>query len=844
MPSRRNIAIALALLLPAVALVPLGLVAFDWARLSLVTSDTAVGTVDSPSFDWIVWADEDELITAAYVFPRGPAAEAGLRSGDVFYMLNMQQYFSTEVLKTAVEGIGPGEDVVYTVFRGGEAVRAKVRLTAYPTFLYPISARLWNFSRWGFTLAAFIHFLGLIIAIPLAVRSRYARSSLILIFVSALWIIGNTVRLFALTLLGPPIPGSTYATVFQALTLVGLVGWIGFPFLLVRTVAAGTDIADSAAMGAIRPLLVAPATILAALAIVTGAIGHFGPLTLDRMVSPILFYACCYLALAACLALLCYTSESRKEAPTGSHSRVGNGIMLLLAALAAMSVLGIVPVLDAVTESTAGWFVIAAQLLSTVPVILVSVTTLRYGRIDRVFARSLTYLTVLGLIFFAFVGGMGLLDPLVAERGWPRNIVAGSLVVMLLLVFERVARHTRSYFTQFFATDRERAARLLDRFQESTGEFIEIDTLLARSIEVVGKALSARSAVVFVRPSDDDDRCLTASYHPEPPYLTERIADRVWLEMRDNPAPWAANAELGMRSLSTDTTKSLIELGAVVIVPLRGRDRPMGLLALGRKTERRAVYNLEDVDRLRSFAGHLAIAIERLMLVERQQQLIRETSDAQLRALRAQINPHFLFNALNTIVASIDERPDLAEATVENLSSIFRYILQTEDRPFVPLREELLLVRHYLDIEKARFGDKLRVEIAADDDTLDVQIPAFVVQTLVENAVKHGLERTRDGGRVSIACQPAPEGIQIQVVDSGVGIPTLFDAETDSAAEAYSFFGIGLNNIMARLGYLYGRTDLMSITSAPGVGTTVTIVVPGSTMPEQDAGTLRVESAR
>jgi hypothetical protein len=269
---RQNIAITLALLLPLVALVPLGRVAFDWARLSLVTADPAIGTVGARSFDWIVWAEEEELITAAYVFPRGPAAEGGLRTGDVFYTLNMQQYFSADVLKTAVEGIGSGTFVTYTVFRDGEAVRAKVTLTRYPTFLYPISPPLWNFSIWGFTLAAFIHLLGLIIALPLAVRSRYARPSLLLVFVSALWIMGNTARLFALTFAGPPLPDTTYSTVFDALTLVGLVGWIGFPLLLVTTLAAGTDLGKSAARGAMRTLVMAPAVILAALATLTSTL--------------------------------------------------------------------------------------------------------------------------------------------------------------------------------------------------------------------------------------------------------------------------------------------------------------------------------------------------------------------------------------------------------------------------------------------------------------------------------------------------------------------------------------------------------------------------------------------
>jgi GAF domain-containing protein len=422
---------------------------------------------------------------------------------------------------------------------------------------------------------------------------------------------------------------------------------------------------------------------------------------------------------------------------------------------------------------------------------------------------------------------MALLDPVITGRGWPRNVIAGAVVVLLLLVFERAARKARVYFTQFFATDRERAARMLDRFQESIGEYIDIDTLLAKSIEVVGEATGARSAVVFVRPTDDYGHWLSANYHPEPPYLTERIADLLWRDIVKDPSPWAANPELGMRQLETANNDLLVGLGAVVVVPIRGRDRQMGLLALGRKVERRAVYNLEDIDRLRSFAGHLAIAIERLVLVERQQQLVRETSDAQLRALRAQINPHFLFNALNTIIASIDERPDLAEATVENLASIFRYILQTEDRPFVPLREELGLVRHYLDIEQARFGDKLRVEMDVADGTQDVSIPAFVIQTLVENAVKHGLERTREGGKVQIRCGAVEGGIKIEVADTGVGIPSLFEVDATGTTDTYSFFGIGLRNISSRLGYLYEREDLLTIRSAPDTGTTVTVIIPG-----------------
>ncbi len=116
-------------------------------------------------------------------------------------------------------------------------------------------------------------------------------------------------------------------------------------------------------------------------------------------------------------------------------------------------------------------------------------------------------------------------------------------------------------------------------------------------------------------------------------------------------------------------------------------------------------------------------------------------------------------------------------------------------------------------------------------------MPAFVVQTLVENAVKHGLERTREGGEVSIRCQSTEDGIRIQVVDTGVGIPSLFGTESHRDADTFSFFGIGLSNISSRLEYLYRRDDLLSIRSASGAGTTVTVLIPNGepAVPRDDA---------
>jgi two-component system, LytTR family, sensor kinase len=249
----------------------------------------------------------------------------------------------------------------------------------------------------------------------------------------------------------------------------------------------------------------------------------------------------------------------------------------------------------------------------------------------------------------------------------------------------------------------------------------------------------------------------------------------VWEHLQHAGTVWARNGELNESALPDADEARLRQSGAVLAVPIAGGSpEPVGLLVLGRKARRRAVYNLEDVSLLRALAGQLALAVERLALLEREKALVRRTAEARLTALRAQINPHFLFNALNTIAALIAERPDEAEHAVERLARIFRHVLQTEGQTFVPLREELHLVDDYLAIEQARFGKKLWVEQDWGQAGLDLPIPAFALQTLVENAVKHGIERRRGGGTLSLSARPEGDLLVITVRDTGAGIPALY----------------------------------------------------------------------
>ncbi len=162
----------------------------------------------------------------------------------------------------------------------------------------------------------------------------------------------------------------------------------------------------------------------------------------------------------------------------------------------------------------------------------------------------------------------------------------------------------------------------------------------------------------------------------------------------------------------------------------------------------------EDVALLSSLAEIFSFLLENLRLREkrleqekRERELVLNANRSELKALRAQVNPHFLFNALNTIASLIPRHPDRAEKTIEQLAEVFRYTLRRSDREWVTLEEELEAVRAYLDVEQERFGDRLVVHLACGEEAGHTRIPAMVVQTLVENAVKHGAGGIRTQAR-------------------------------------------------------------------------------------------------
>jgi two-component system LytT family sensor kinase len=200
--------------------------------------------------------------------------------------------------------------------------------------------------------------------------------------------------------------------------------------------------------------------------------------------------------------------------------------------------------------------------------------------------------------------------------------------------------------------------------------------------------------------------------------------------------------------------------------------------------------------------------------------------EARLDALQRQINPHFLFNTLNTIASLVRVQPELSREMIVKLANILRVLLKDREA-FVPLRDELSFTDDYLDIEVVRFGDKLRVVKEISEETLDVVVPGMLLQPLIENSIKHGLEPRIGGGSVTVRSRITGQGrLLIEVEDDGVGMEAQRTDAMSVSEVRKPGTGIGMKNVRERLQVLYGDLASVEVKSRPGRGTMVALLLP------------------
>jgi two-component system, LytTR family, sensor kinase len=288
------------------------------------------------------------------------------------------------------------------------------------------------------------------------------------------------------------------------------------------------------------------------------------------------------------------------------------------------------------------------------------------------------------------------------------------------------------------------------------------------------------------------------------PFLFLNIPQWIWRLIRDRKGNWA------MLPLFVLSALSVAQMELARVVPSRW------LFAI--HPSNRGYMLLVVLSSIMSVAIAVKIwnntRIE--MNLEQNQQLLLK---ARLDALTSQINPHFLFNTLNTVSSLIRFDPDMARGVVLKLSNILRRLLRKHET-FVPLREELAFIDDYLDIEVIRFGrDKLQIFKEIDEETLDDFVPSMLLQPMVENSIKHGLGPRLEGGQIHIRTRRNDGRLLIEIADNGLGIPA------ERLVEVYGG-GIGISNVHERLRLLYGDQFKMDIRSQEGQGTQIHIEIP------------------
>jgi two-component system, LytTR family, sensor kinase len=260
-----------------------------------------------------------------------------------------------------------------------------------------------------------------------------------------------------------------------------------------------------------------------------------------------------------------------------------------------------------------------------------------------------------------------------------------------------------------------------------------------------------------------------------------------------------------------------LHLGGAVVAPLIVRGERVGSLAAFYARGRRI---RPDDTRVVSDAASLVSAQLELAAVEEQEERLAR---AELRALRAQISPHFVYNALAAVAGYIHSRPEEARELLTDFAEFTRYAFRRE-RPYVTLADELHYVEKYLNLERARFGNRLRVRLEVAPEILPAVVPVLSLQPLVENAVRHGIEGAAGGVTIEILGQDLGADALVSVRDDGAGM----SPEEARAALAGRGDGVGLNNVHRRLESSFGPGYGLGIDTAPGEGTEVRLTVPKS----------------
>ncbi|MEL6133763.1 MAG: histidine kinase, partial [Bacteroidota bacterium] len=444
---------------------------------------------------------------------------------------------------------------------------------------------------------------------------------------------------------------------------------------------------------------------------------------------------------------------------------------------------------DAMREHV--WFL--ANLLMFFPLIHASLRQLQFGKVSLVITQSLQYLIafVFSLILYLLISQVYGYLRLNIEY---RRILEFVTFLVALGIIRLVYNLNEDKLSRYFvSTQQERLAEIrsfIARISQYTSPEVLIEDL-KRELQVF---FSTDFVEFWWSPEEFEVEGEGATDVPE--IAGDVPWDRIYHQLEQRNTIWSKTKVISTFRLEKEEEKQLSQTPVHLLSTITVDEGRYALLQLGKK--KRGVYNLSDLELISQLIQQTQLTLNVLSLLSREKDLIQQTYEANLTALRSQINPHFLFNTLNSIGELVHESADLAEQAVEKLAFIFRYTLNKSSENYVALGEEMKLIRTYLEMEKIRFGERLEMHIEINDHMQDVQIPSFVLLTLVENTIKHGVSKILHKGKVSVVAFKDDNFLVCEVMDNGPGIDT-----------SRIFKSHGLSNTVSRMENTYDMKDLM-----------------------------------
>jgi heme/copper-type cytochrome/quinol oxidase subunit 4 len=735
--------------------------------------------------DWVTWIDDAEGVRAMAVHPiiRNNELLTGryIMPGDLLTHIDRIPMRKAEAVNEIIFHSVPGKVLLFTVKREGSPVPVNLLITTsyLPRFSYFEVPALWSLYPWLVAIGSFLSLLSLLILFPvIRPELRENGSSAGVLLCGLLLFVLLFLR--ALTLL--------FSTDYSLSTFEILSTFI----CCVLIVALAVFYFHSRLSGKWKWAAFIPATIGILLLvkaqswIFSDDFGRYSPLLIHSL---LFFFA--LISFTGMLLNLFSSMGSLSRADWVFHS-----VALVLLGYLGWTTAPFRPM--EVTESTA----FLSSLAFLIPVLNTAASRLKFGRVSLVLSRSIQFalFALFSLVLYFLIHQT--LSYLGLNFRYQPFLEVSTLILFILLfrgIYAAYEPQLRKYFV--FALDRRREQ--FQQFMSRIPQYTSSRQLSEDAVRETAAYVGCNKVFLWL----DGEKEIVGK-----PAFGPAELEPILNSLAASTEPWSQNPQLPSVDIPAEQAEQLFQWGIQLVFPLRVKENFQGLFLMGSKN--RGVYNLDDVEQVSRLVQQTRLTLGVLHLLEQERILMEKNYQANLTALRSQINPHFLFNTLNTITSLIHDAPDEAEKATEKLAFIFRYTLKNSENINVTLGNEMSLVRTYLEIEHLRFGARLETQTRVAPELENLEIPAFVIQTVVENCIKHGIGRIIGKGIVQIQVTKEGEMAKIEIEDNGPGID--LTKVTSST---------GLNNILSRLEKAYKRKNLL-IFENTGHGTRVTIRIP------------------